>query len=63
MKAKPPLSLGDPFDWSKEKRDAIYAFREKHGRWPRKEITICLGCGAEYPCKSDCPCGTGKALE
>jgi hypothetical protein len=32
------------------------------GQYKLKEIDICLGCGQPSPCKSDCPCGTGKCL-
>ena len=32
------------------------------GQYKIKEIDVCLGCGQPSPCKSDCPCGTGKCL-
>ena len=33
-----------------------------HRQYKLKEIDVCLGCGKRWPCKSDCPCGTGKSL-
>lgn len=34
----------------------------KNGKYKLKEIEVCLGCGKENPCPSDCPAGTGKTL-
>jgi hypothetical protein len=63
MKTKFDKRLGDPAKWSDEKRAAVESFKRSYGHYPTREVSVCLGCGQLAPCKSDCPAGSGMALE